>query len=244
MKDLWERYPFLKINLEEFESYLNNSLKARQPLISKAVVELIKAGGKRLRPALVFASAYYGKTTVDVLSVAASIEIMHMATLVHDDIIDEAKLHRGVQTIQLKYGKDIAVFTGDYLFAQSFLLLSGEANTEMLQRVAKGVKLICEGEVDQYQNRYNLDVSLLKYFRRIRRKTAILFQVSCFFGAYQGKLKKKQQYILSKYGKYLGMAFQITDDILDVSSSEEIAGKPVGNDFLEELLDYIVKRNY
>ena len=234
MKKLWERYPQLHEELEQFEEYLLGTLKARQPLIREAIKDLAKAGGKRIRPALVLASGQFSRTPVkDLLPFAAAVEIMHMATLVHDDIIDESHLRRGIPTTQSKYGKDVAVFTGDYLFSQSFLLLSGDANAEFLKRMARAIKYICEGEIDQYQNRFNLDVSILKYFRRIRRKTAILFQTSCFAGAFKTKLNNKQKYIISKYGKYLGMIFQMTDDLLDFMGTEEAVGKPVGNDFLQ-----------
>ena len=138
---------------------------------------------------------------------------------------------RGTITTQSKFGKDVAVFTGDYLFSLAFLILSGEADVELLKRLARAIKYICEGEIDQYQNRYNMDISFRKYFRRIRRKTAILFQASCFSGSFQGKLDNRLKYTLSKYGKYFGMIFQITDDILDIASEERIIGKPVGNDF-------------
>lgn len=234
MNELWKKYPQIRENLDYFEEYLLMMLKARQPLIHQTVADLAKAGGKRLRPALVFASGLIGGASMeDLIPLAAAVEIMHMATLVHDDIIDDAELRRGVPTTQVKYGKDVAVFTGDYLFAQTFLLLTGEVKEELLRRMAQGVKLICEGEIDQYESRFNLDVSFLKYFRRIRRKTAILFGVSCFSGGFQAKLKKKHLAPLAKFGKYFGMLFQITDDILDVASTWEQTGKPVGNDFVQ-----------
>lgn len=234
MNKLWERYPQLRTDLDRFEVFFLQNLKARQPLIQETIEDLAKAGGKRIRPALVLASGQFGRIPVEeLLPVAAAVEIMHMATLVHDDIIDESNLRRGIPTVQAKYGKDVAVFTGDYLFTQAFMMLAGEQNTEYLRRIAQAIRYICEGEIDQFENRYNLNVSMLKYFRRIRRKTAILFQASCFSGAYKAKLNQKHQYILSKYGKYLGMIFQITDDILDVVSTEAETGKPVGNDFAQ-----------
>lgn len=232
MKKLWERYPQLRADLDQFEEFFLHNLKARQPLIQETIEDLAKAGGKRIRPALVLASGQFGRIALEeLMPVAAAVEIMHMATLVHDDIIDESNLRRGIPTVQAKYGKDVAVFTGDYLFTQAFIMLAGEKETDYLQRIAQAIRYICEGEIDQFENRYNLNVSMLKYFRRIRRKTAILFQASCFSGAFRAKLNQKQQYILSKYGKYLGMIFQITDDILDVASTEAATGKPVGNDF-------------
>lgn len=233
MNKLWNKYSFLQKNSDEFESELLNALNARQPMVNQAIRELAIAGGKRLRPALVLAAGQLGKksTSQKLIFLAVAVEIMHMATLIHDDIVDEANLRRGVVTTQSKYGKDVAVFTGDYLFAQTFLILSGKIDPDLLKRVAKAIKYICEGEIDQYENRYNLDVSFLKYLRRIRRKTAILFQASCFTGSHLAKLPEKLQYAISKYGKYLGMIFQITDDILDVASTEETMGKPVGNDF-------------
>ena len=232
MQKLWKRYPKLRDQLNQFEDYLLDVLKVRQPLIKEAVLSLAEAGGKRIRPALVLAAGQFkGKSIEKLYPVAAAVEIMHMATLIHDDIVDEAEMRRGVKTTQSRYGKDIAVFTGDYLFSQSFILLSGEVDERLLKKIARSVKYICEGEIDQYDNRYNLDISYLKYFRRIRRKTAILFQASCSSAGYQIKLRKKYQIALNKFGHYLGMIFQITDDILDVASSQQKTGKPVGNDF-------------
>lgn len=227
-----KKYPLIKEQLERFEEYLLHLLQVRQPLIKDAANDLVLAGGKRLRPTLVITAGQFSNTPLKkLLPIAAAVELMHMATLVHDDIIDEALLRRGRVTTQSRFGKDVAVFTGDYLFSLAFSILSGEADVELLKRLARAVKYICEGEIDQYQNRYNMDISFRQYFRRIRRKTAILYQASCFSGSFQGKLDNRLKYTLSKYGKYFGMIFQITDDILDITGNEKIIGKPIGNDF-------------
>lgn len=231
MIKLWDKYPKIKNKLDLFEDYLLDKLEVRPNLIKTAMSELANRGGKRIRPTLVIAAGHFKGNSMDkVFPVATAIEMIHMATLIHDDIIDESNLRRGGPTIQSRYGKDIAVFAGDYLFTHSFNLLSGDVEQQLLQYISRGIKYICEGEIDQYENRYNTDISLLQYLRRIRRKTAILFRASCFAGGHIINLKEEYQLSLAKYGNNLGMIFQITDDLLDIMGKEKNTGKPVGND--------------
>lgn len=220
--------------LLELEQFIKKNIDSPQGLISSTVKQLASAGGKRIRPALtiLFGKAL-GNRVDKLLPVAASMEVIHMATLVHDDIIDDAVLRRGKPTVQSQYGKDIAVFTGDYLFSKAFLIISQYASRESLKGFAIAIKRICEGEIEQYESRYSLDMSLLKYLRRIKRKTGVLLALSCVVGVINKRINKKIIRSLSAYGMYFGLAFQITDDLLDFVGDESVVGKPVGNDFIQ-----------
>jgi Geranylgeranyl pyrophosphate synthase len=218
-------------DLKELNDFIVKNINSPHALIDETVKDLAQAGGKRIRPALtILTGRALGHRREKLIPVAASMEIIHMATLVHDDIVDDSIVRRGKPTVQSKYGKDIAVFTGDYLFSQAFSIVSNYANKENLQGFAAAVKRICEGEIEQYESRYSLDVSLLKYLRRIRRKTGVLLALSCTAGVVNKKLNPKMVRKLAAFGMYFGLAFQITDDILDYTGTEAAVGKPVGND--------------
>jgi heptaprenyl diphosphate synthase len=217
--------------MKVLDQFIMDNIGSSSTLISSAVKDLASAGGKRIRPALtLLVGKALGNKAEKLIPIAASMEIIHMATLVHDDIVDDSALRRGRPTTQSKYGKDIAVFTGDYLFSKAFLIISRYADRESLKGFADAVKRICEGEIEQYENRYCLNISLLKYIRRIRRKTGVLLSLSCTAGVIARKLQKRLINGLSQYGMYLGLAFQITDDILDFVGDVDTLGKPVGND--------------
>lgn len=249
--------------LDELEDFIVKNIGSPQALVSKAVDDLVRAGGKRIRPALtILTGRALGRTSEKLIPIAASMEIIHMATLVHDDIVDDSSLRRGIPTAQSKYGKDVAVFTGDFLFSKAFFVISQYASRENLRGFAVAIKRICEGEIEQYEQRYSLHTSLLKYLRRIRRKTGVLIALSCVAGAANSRTDKRMIRNLASYGMYFGLAFQITDDILDFIGNEGTIGKPVGNDILhgiytlpliyamehsdskEELARLLLKRNY
>lgn len=231
---MWSDYPEIGNELELVEVYIKKNISSRNRLLSQVAGELVRAGGKRLRPAFVIISAKYGKYDSEkVISAAGAIEILHSATLVHDDIIDRSKLRRGKETVSEKYGVDMAVYTGDFLFTKAILMLSKDIQVEKLDMVAKAIKSICEGEVDQYQERYRADASVFTYLKRIKRKTAILFGAACGMGSYIGECPREVSLKLAKFGMYYGMAFQIRDDINDYVSSESKSGKPVEKDLME-----------
>ncbi len=227
----WSAYPEIASGLEMVEAYLEDQLSQGGSLISDAIMSLLRAGGKRIRPALVLASGMFGESRIQgLVPVAAAIEIVHMATLMHDDIIDDADTRRGIPTVHARYGRDVAVFAGDYLFTRAFRILSSCVTMDMLKAVAASVQEICEGEVEQYERRLDTRVSFGKYLGRIRRKTAALFALSCYAGAYGAGSPNGTADTLRRFGLHLGMAFQIADDILDFSTSSEAAGKPVLHD--------------
>lgn len=220
----------LRQELREVEDHLKQALRSRQAVLEQASIQLVMSGGKRIRPALTLLGATFGcKQDPAVSKVAAAIELLHMATLVHDDIIDDSPLRRGEPTVQATYGREIAVFTGDWLLTKALLLLA-EANTgERMIELAKTMVHICEGEVSQFASRHQ-KVSVYGYLRRIHGKTAALFGLSITAGAEQNAAAEPTLRALGKYGVFLGMAFQIYDDLLDYTAQRGQLGKPVGAD--------------
>jgi heptaprenyl diphosphate synthase len=227
----WLQYPEIQNELLKVEAYMKKAVISKNPEITHITKELIESGGKRIRPAFVILAAQLGKTYKEsvIIPLAASIELIHTATLVHDDIIDEATFRRGKRSVQDKWGRDMAIYIGDYLLTKSFLLLSEETSFQHIKYVAKLIKAICEGEIKQYQIRYQV-LDTMQYLKNIYRKTALLFGMSLNIGAYEAKAKKEIVRALTQFGSYYGMAFQIYDDLLDYTSSETLIGKPVGQD--------------
>lgn len=231
MNSFWSKYPDMEKELYKIIRIMKENVKCNQKTIETALINLIDSGGKMLRPAFVLLSGKFGKYDSEKLCrLGAVIEMIHMATLVHDDIIDDANLRRGKTTIQSKYGKNYAVFMGDFLFARCLNLLSDDILIENIRNVSKVVSKICIGEIEQFSSRYNLNVSIKNYLRRISAKTAALFSLSCYIGASESDCNESLCKYLARVGYNIGMAFQIIDDILDFEGDWNIVGKPVGND--------------
>ncbi|HOJ11754.1 MAG TPA: polyprenyl synthetase family protein [Clostridiales bacterium] len=234
---MWDNCSFVKDELEAFESYLKDKYKPRNRFLSDVSQKVISSGGKRLRPALVIISGMMGDyDRTKIFPAAAAIETLHTATLIHDDIIDNSKTRRGCPTVSEKHGINLAVYTGDYLLANSILLLSESGlSTDKLDRVAKAARAICTGEVNQYLSRNKL-TSVSEYLRRVMRKTGILFSASCTLGAYASGCSEKHVNVMGRIGMNLGIAFQIRDDLIDIESDETQAGKTVANDIREGII--------
>ncbi|WP_422447298.1 polyprenyl synthetase family protein [Thermoanaerobacterium sp. DL9XJH110] len=227
--------------LEEELSILDEDLKkavyTRVSLIKKPLEDMINSGGKRLRPAMVLAAARFGDYDFEkVKPLAVAIELIHTATLVHDDIIDDSPLRRGVPSIQSRLGKDVAVFAGDFIFCRVFELLASFKDFDILQSTSKVVYRICEGEIKQREDLFNTGITVRNYLYRIQRKTALLFALSCKLGAMAAKAPEKVVSTLYQYGIRLGTAFQIIDDLLDVTGDKEKLGKPAGVDIREGVI--------
>jgi len=233
---IWDKYPEIGKKLEKVEEIIEKNLKSR----SKPLEELLQSlstGGKRLRPAFTILSAGFGKHQKDkIYEAAAGIELLHMATLVHDDIIDEAEMRRGKPTANSLYGDKMSVYVGDYLLSRAVLLLSRTLPDDRLESIARGLKSICEAEVEQFFSRFNLDISLFQYLKRIGRKTSALFAFSCGEGAYLSGCSENVRRNLVKFGFYFGMAFQMYDDILNIAGDASETGKPRGNDIKEGII--------
>ncbi|MCR4401295.1 MAG: polyprenyl synthetase family protein [Firmicutes bacterium] len=227
----WTHHPELADGLKRVQACLEEQLSTGHKLISDAVMSLLRAGGKRVRPALVLTSGMFGHADPEKLVVVASaVEVVHMATLVHDDIVDDADTRRGIETVQARHGANVAVFTGDYLFTRAFQMLSRYADTGILSSVANAVQQVCEGEIEQYEARGDVTVSFGQYLRRIRQKTAMLFALSCYAGALVAGAPRDTTDTLRRFGLHLGIAFQIADDVLDFSQDEAATGKPAAHD--------------
>lgn len=228
---IWENYPQLENDLIKVESFMKANVVSRKKIVTNISIDLIEAGGKRLRPAFVILAAKCGKKYNEdiIISLAAAVELIHTATLVHDDIIDEAKYRRGKESVQNKWGKDMAVYIGDYLLSTAFNILSDKTTITRLKEISSAVTDICEGEIDQYESRYKISSSY-SYIKKVTRKTAVLFMLCFSAGAYESNCDKKTIDALTKFGLNFGIAFQIRDDLLDYISQDSIIGKPVGND--------------
>lgn len=192
---------------------------------------LLQSGGKRLRPALVILAARFYETDPYITaSVAAALEILHTATLVHDDLIDNSLLRRGNPTLNTTWNSGVVVLVGDYLFGQSAELAARAKDTDLAQVFARTVSVICDGELRNMLDGQRWNPTLETYYLRIYAKTASLFATCCEAGAILGHASVRQREELREYGRILGMAFQIADDILDFVGDEQIMGKPVGSD--------------
>ncbi|MEH6944028.1 heptaprenyl diphosphate synthase component II [Bacillus sp. JJ722] len=222
---------FLNGDLQTIEKELEVSIQAEDPLLQEACLHLLQAGGKRIRPVFVLLAAKFGDYDIDVIKkVAASLELIHMASLVHDDVIDEALTRRGAPTIQSKWNNRVAMYTGDYIFAQALELITTVKKPEAHQLLSKMMVELCLGEIEQIRDKYLFNQNLRTYFRRIKRKTALLIATSCQLGAIAAGADENIHKKLFRFGYYVGMSYQIIDDILDFTATEKTLGKPAGGD--------------
>lgn len=227
MNKFWNGYPVLIGELNEVKNIIKKNIKSRERILEESILPMLESGGKMLRPAFLILSSKFGEyDSKKIINVAAVIEMLHMATLIHDDIIDDAKLRRGCETLQYKFGKDYAVYTGDFLFCQCINMLAEyDYDMEDLKNISKVLTKICMGEITQYNLRYRKNASLRNYIRIISGKTAALFAISFYTGANEAKCHESVSKLLGKIGYNTGMAFQIIDDILDYSGNTEQLGK-------------------
>jgi len=203
--------------------------------ISEPSLTAIKAGGKRLRPALVIIAAGLGSGVDEskLQNACAAVELVHLASLIHDDVLDGSDTRRGVSTINANYGHRRAVLIGDYLFGTAFRLLAACEDNFLLAPLAEASVLLSQGELQQRQALRDLDQTTEDYLARIYTKTAALFVASCLIGARLAGLSEPVAGALREYAEGLGIAFQIYDDILDFTGDEKVLGKPVGSDIRE-----------
>jgi heptaprenyl diphosphate synthase component 2 len=198
------------------------------------MADLFDAGGKRVRPALVLLSARLGHYDLDQLTPAAmAVELTHAATLVHDDVIDRSPVRRGRPTVAASLGDEPAIVIGDFYFAKAYEHAARTDSTEVVGILARAVMEICAGEVRQQTIRYRYSTGVDEYMQRIEAKTAALLAACCDIGAVLGGLPPGQRSALHEYGRTLGLAFQIADDVLDYLGSEGEIGKPIGKDVIE-----------
>ena len=218
-------------DLVEFERRLEASVHADLGPMADAMEHIVRAGGKRLRPALVLLTAGLGAPDRDhAFNLAMGVEFIHTATLVHDDLIDNAATRRGITTVHEAVGNNSAIIIGDYYFAKGANLLASIGSPAIDAAISNTVMTICMGELLQLTSHRDWDQSLEEYHRKIARKTATLLETCCYCGAVVGGLDEARTEALRQYGHLLGMAFQIADDVLDYVATEAELGKPVGAD--------------
>lgn len=221
-------------DLAAVEAILRRSIENDPPEVGRPMAELFDAGGKRIRPALVLLSARCGDYDLNRLTSAAmAVEVTHAATLVHDDVIDRSSMRRGRPTVAAKLGDEPAIVVGDFYFAKAYELAAQTASPEVVAILARAVMSICVGEVKQQSIRYRYSTDVDEYMERINAKTGVLLGACCEIGALLSGLRETQRQALFLYGRYLGLAFQIADDVLDYTGTEDEVGKPIGHDVVE-----------
>ena len=227
-------------NAKTVNKYLNSKLKGNPKKLYDAAGHLIVNGGKRLRPYMVIRSCQILKGKVsNAMPAASAVEMVHNFSLVHDDIMDNDEMRHGVPTVHKKFGMPIAILAGDVLFSKAFQVitdskLSANATTQLVSRLSKACIDICEGQLLDVKMAEEKKIpSQAEYITMIGKKTAALFDVSCAMGAICATNKPKDISNLSSFGKNLGIAFQITDDLIGVMGDPKITKKPVGNDLRE-----------
>ena len=227
-------------NAKIVNKYLNSKLKGNPKKLYDAAGHLIVNGGKRLRPYMVIRSCQILKGKVsNAMPAASAVEMVHNFSLVHDDIMDNDEMRHGVPTVHKKFGMPIAILAGDVLFSKAFQIitdskLSPIATTQLVSRLAKACVDICEGQLLDVKRAEEKKIpSQAEYITMIGKKTAALFDVSCAMGAICATNKAKDISNLSSFGRNLGIAFQITDDLIGVMGDPKITKKPVGNDLRE-----------
>jgi len=216
------------------EDLVGKSIASDPPEVARPLAELFAAGGKRIRPALVVLAAMCGTYDRDrTIPAAMAVEVTHAATLVHDDVIDRSPTRRGRPTVAAELGDEPAIVIGDFYFAKAYELAASTDAPEVVAILAKAVMEICAGEVRQQSIRYRYSTGVDEYMRRIESKTATLLAACCDIGALLGGLDDEKRAALRSYGRLLGLAFQIADDVLDYVGTEGEVGKPIGHDILE-----------
>jgi geranylgeranyl pyrophosphate synthase len=236
----------LTVDLERVERKMREPVHPDYPQLTAVLQLLMDSGGKRLRPALaLLAGSYYPTDRGKLVSLAASVEMLHTATLVHDDLIDGALLRRGSPTLNAQWSPGATVLTGDYLFARSAALAAETDNVRVMAIFANTLMAICSGELRQIFDRHEVphldseqawEAVLDRYEQRIHAKTASLFAAATEGAAVLGGAPETHVTALRDYGRFLGMGFQIIDDVLDFRGEEEVLGKPVGSDLREGIV--------
>lgn len=235
--NLLPAFDLIRDEMARLETELDTVARVEYPLLDNILHQLFLGGGKRLRPALVFlAGQFYNYNVKQLLWVATAVEVLHTATLVHDDLIDNSLMRRGNPTVNSIWHGGIVVLVGDYLFARAAELASQTDNIAAGKLFANTLATICDGQLREFFTARTWQQDQATYYRKIYSKTASLFATSTEMGAIISEAPPAARQALRDYGEAFGMAFQIVDDILDFIGTEEELGKPVGNDLRQGTL--------
>ena len=227
-------YADIKSDIDIIEKELEKAVNSNSPLMNEASLHLLQAGGKRIRPVFALLSAKFGDYNIERMkNIAVPLELIHMASLVHDDVIDNSDLRRGRHTVKSQWNNRVAMYTGDFIFARALEYVTIIEDPRAHQILARTMVELCDGEIIQIEDKFRLDVTLKDYFRRIKRKTALLIESSCELGAVVSGADEKTIGHIKRYGYFVGMSFQIVDDILDFTATDKQLGKPAGSDLMQ-----------
>jgi octaprenyl-diphosphate synthase len=228
-------YALVQDEMAEVDQVLREELANNKPLLDRLLKHGFQLGGKRLRPALLLLSGMAcGALRREHVQLAAAVEMIHTATLIHDDVLDEATIRRHLATVNAQWDNEASVLLGDYLFARALSIASSLDSTYACRLIADATQTMCEGEISQIQHRGDYRLNEQDYLSIISDKTAALLAACCRLGAYYAEGEPVQREALGRFGHELGIAFQITDDVLDVQGDEHTTGKSLGTDFLKQ----------
>ncbi|VFP85817.1 octaprenyl diphosphate synthase [Candidatus Erwinia haradaeae] len=225
----------IKNDMEDVNTTINKQLHSNIPLINQLSYYIINSGGKRIRPiiTLLAARAVHGYSGKQHITMAALIEFIHTATLLHDDVVDQAEARRGQTTANITFGNAASVLVGDFIYTRAFQMMTNLGSLKILGIISEAVNVISEGEVLQLLNCNNPDLTEEQYMHIIYNKTARLFEAAAQTSAILAGSSLAQEQALQAYGRYFGIAFQLIDDVLDYSSNNKILGKNTGSDLKE-----------
>lgn len=224
----------IKDDMEAVNELVHEKLRSGVPLIDQLGNYIVNSGGKRLRPALVLLSANcFAYPERDHIKLAAIIEFIHTATLLHDDVVDASMLRRGKATVNQRWGNEASVLVGDFLYSRAFQMMVEVQSAHIMAILADATNTIAEGEVQQLINRRDPDTTEQRYLEVIHNKTAKLFEAAARVGAVIAGQDQQTERAMAVYGKHLGIAYQLIDDVLDYSASSERLGKNIGDDLAE-----------
>ena len=236
MTSFWNSFPGMPEALQKVSGIIRDSSSSDNPIISEGLTDLFEGNGKLLRPGMLLMAAQFGKVQEKHYKLAAAIEMLHMATLIHDDVIDDSPLRRGRPSVHSRYGKKNAVLIGDFLLSRCFILTAEYTSPQNALNLARVIAVICTMEIEQNNDRWSNNISMRRYLRKIMGKSALLFSLACFAGAQEAKVSSDVSGRLRRAGYNIGIAFQIIDDILDYSGDEDQVRKKLGNDITAGLI--------
>ncbi len=222
--------PGLENDLLQVNKHIERLCQSDTPTMQKLMDWMLESRGKQIRPLLTLLCSRLTERKVDATETAAVIEICHTASLIHDDIIDEADVRRGRTSLQKQFGKEMAVYAGDFMIF-SAIARTGLVNKPWYRKMFGKLEIMCNGEVGQFDNQYNTGITEELYINNIIGKTSSMFEIACESGACEGKCSQSQQAAVDFFAKYFGLLFQIRDDLMDFISSTEKSTKTVHNDF-------------
>ena len=228
-------YAPIREDLDQVEAILRRELSSDFPFIDQLVKHGFRLGGKRLRPALVLLSGQAcGGVRPEHHTLAAVVELIHTATLIHDDVLDEATMRRHLETVNARWDNETSVLLGDYLFARAICLTSSLDDLFAYRALSETSRVLCEGELRQVGSRGNFALSEAEYLGIVGAKTAALCACCCRLGSHYAEADPELEELFAQYGHFLGIAFQIVDDVLDLKGSEAVTGKSLGTDLMKQ----------